>query len=1132
MSILPTSDALSHVSTDEKKLSQHIFYWGIEKEGTHNIQIGDLVQGPEGVIGQVILLYKHLNRQEKSSRYMAWLRLMIPFPQIQKHHSSKWKRKFRPTNALIETNRLLLVDISQFVQPVQIVLKPSSYYTTHNPDPPVFHDHFRVLHYHCPCRLVEEKPNEDAPTLQACHSDWPPFFSGNSTCAPLERAWNALLSREDSSKGAALPSLQTIRTVRDALNRHGLRSHSVFEMPPAAPLLKRKNDENVNTVVIPPKKKKVPKEQILPQHSSKPRPKNDTGSLFFAPSPDQPTHVMQLNARQLQKKQGSTKYFYTHVNGNSSVIHIGTVVAVHTAESSSLIEIDPRKKKHFPFHVPWSAGQVVSIFTDDSKWYIQVRWLYTVHELEEDVVKNMNQEQRNDFFHHPLSSRMLIERDEHCSDVPIESVVGYVRMTSRLSVSGKELNSFRNSSGQGLPELLMICRYGHNSATDSIYLYPVSDWDEPMLHGGGPLLRGLFCDKTWPGKHQRLSRKYIQYVQEQLYPGLVLDRTNDVENLTTGFVDPDTFSWDEEWFDVPIPRNTTLEAKVLGESFQVNSTSMCCFSSLKLPLHIARCHSRAISKKSNTKRFFPVKVGDIVCISNNEACPIVNDIRENHIRHFKNPWYPFSGKWSYAQILSIYSPNTEATSDVRIEIRHLKRTSELEKALQELLPPPMESLTLTTETVLESDILEEGVSAGRILGLARVYLGHHKRFCNFIDEGYDIPTPSCLMQYSLVTCRRHIQPIFSPLLTPSEWYRRLVERGVSLSKILNTNDDYRDALSFETDLDVGGNKLSSFSIFNDLIENESEDPAISQEQLFLSKDSQGSLVSYLIAVDLEPLWSVFDHSYFICHESDRRGLRWTVVLGDIVAFHDKDCSERETYPFAVPWKIAQVCLIRRLASGDLSFDLQLFSVLVENDKRYVLERKRAELINVTGRDVLGPVDFVFDDGGRLDGTPRFPFMPFLFFFYRGLKATRNDTYLCQKHGLLLGIWKKGIRNSNCLFSEEEKDLLVVKTKELRSKIDLPDYLASVLSDDEGPSLEFPCDLMPSYISENNIENKSLKPSLNCAKARSRWFTKRPLFSDDCHDYYSTLDVSKFPIAHLCEFSSLSHRPKSLPMMNI
>jgi hypothetical protein len=70
---------------------------------------------------------------------------------------------------------------------------------------------------------------------------------------------------------------------------------------------------------------------------------------------------------------------------------------------------------------------------------------------------------------------------------------------------------------------------------------------------------------------------------------------------------------------------------------------------------------------------------------------------------------------------------------------------------------------------------------------------------------------------------------------------------------------------------------------------------------------------YLLSTSLTPPWSKMSHAEIICAETDRKALRWTIELGDLVAVQSDraDFNPKDCFPYTVSWRPGQILAIYR-----------------------------------------------------------------------------------------------------------------------------------------------------------------------------------------------------------------------------
>jgi hypothetical protein len=360
------------------------------------------------------------------------------------------------------------------------------------------------------------------------------------------------------------------------------------------------------------------------------------------------------------------------------------------------------------------------------------------------------------------------------------------------------------------------------------------------------------------------------------------------------------------------------------------------YLSIPVPVVPRRCDPRATAKKS-TAPPWTLTLGAVVAVADPAAAP----------RH-RRRWYPFVGPWRVGQVLNIYRdvtlppPHKNAFSDTaaaRLEVRWFLRPMELPEGVRQVLPPPLAGAA--DEELYESDIVTTNVPVEHVLGPVALYLGHHTQVAHAPSAAVpvrdDVPQATARCRYYYLSTREQLQPLFGGSESlPRRWFRRLVERGFQVSPLTQSDDQLRQGIELGLDLQLGASSFpgGDGGLFSDwmrpLLEEEELDLVQRCDSVFRNPPLAGPPSpprQYLLATQLLPSWSKMAQADFVCPASDRKGLRWTLRVGDVVAMEAAAVTtgpeETECFPYTVRWRAAQVLALYRNSDADQHLLLEL-----------------------------------------------------------------------------------------------------------------------------------------------------------------------------------------------------------------
>lgn len=551
------------------------------------------------------------------------------------------------------------------------------------------------------------------------------------------------------------------------------------------------------------------------------------------------------------------------------------------------------KSMWYPFNVPWSVVQVVAIYRykDESAMKMQVRWFYRPDELGPNVHENLKNEQKMEFKGR-FQSRVLVEVDEHIDEVEVESALGHAKLTSEPSPS-KEW--FCPDFTAAVPQMGFLCRYMHLVKDDDPILYPINDWTNYGV-SSSPLFRGLHCPKGKPGRSPKLRKRYEErlchaFGIEQLTESHIGEEKQTEEISVVG--------WSPEEVD-------SAQALCQTTHFCYGSKQNNYYSCASVRLVKERCDARGMAKKSEHQEV-QVSIGDFVCITSSfdEAA------RQGGTKETKNAWFPFRGPYVVVQVLSIYQQSTKRTPQVLLEVRRFYRRGEIRHVSAECLP---ENCAKNGEEEVFESFDVEIVPAGRVLGLALVFLGYH-------NEEYRIKAANTSSHTSGLFRPKYrckffatqicVQQLFCADSTASKWSRRMLERGLRASKMIGSDAELATVIEFGLGVSLSEAQAGKSSLFQSLIDETKKFPAV--RPLF-KKTMEAGETSFYSHVCIGIPWSNFVDKHYLCSHRDRNDCWWKVCVGGVVAIKTEGLTPNPYYN--CNWEPAQILAIQSFDSAE------------------------------------------------------------------------------------------------------------------------------------------------------------------------------------------------------------------------
>jgi hypothetical protein len=1032
-SVLVDSDRIFQCRTAQN-VRQEYFTQVVRTSGSqqHCLAVGDVcaIRDAEGkrsppfskeaawVIGQVLAIFVQRESMDCSTYHVVTRRL-ARWKEEGKDFSQKTSLKnmekrgfFRPDQALLETSRVDTYALSDVLR-ADIRIDDSKHFIAtdrRKADYTQETDSFEIS-FCCPCRV------NDQDELLDVRSDWNNYEDRRSRlkAAPpaLERGWELLESlalREAlqaawkiraravfpvEKKEVSMGKENTTDKPVSRKNKQGSTQTSVY-----GPNRKRhKADQRVHFASDAARRRPV--EEPLPMDETATETTDDsTATVSLNPLPLHGS-VYETTARKSQpavvyvegveldvdKDVMSSPKSRKRKQDRRWQFHVGDIICVRCPDAQpAKVPFVSGKGKWFPYTLAWSVVQVISIYYEkgqEGDMQMQVRWFYRPDELNEDVQARLTALQRTAFFKGKQRSRMLVEVDEDVSDVPVESAIGRVKLTSDATPPAAWLRPLVDA----VPEIGFICRYMNVLKHDDPRLHAVRDWTNYGSDSSGPLYRGLSCPKAKPGQVPKLFQRY----KARMCKRLNID-TLEVSNVDD--FDPEREEEGVGWRPEEI-NCAKAYCKPTASCHITKDREF--FTSVNVQTVKERCDARGTAKKSEMQEIH-VSIGDIVCIACDKgmaARPVAGNK--------KNAWFPYKGPWVYVQVLSIFRDRIKRSSGPTLEVRSFVRRNELPSSLAAILPP---SYAKGDEEEVYESFDVHMIPAGSVLGMAEVFLGHHIESYGLSVKSKErdasrqlgIPRPKCRCAFYLTG--QALQPLFCADSTPLKWSRHVLERGVTSSELIHSDTEL--ASMIEMFLGVSFNSSKHRNLFVGLLGQEEDKPP-APNYLF-EKQSEGNRVRYFSSASIPVPWSAYIDGQRLCADRDRKACWWKIAAGQVVAVKTQVSSQKTMYCHS--WKPAQILAICSEETGVdegtllYSFHIRWFELsdsastgAGENSFfTRIREPDSSPRATVMSSDLLGPVYIA--NGGSMSSIWRtvVPFLPVNVALYDDLKKSSSASF--------------------------------------------------------------------------------------------------------------------------------------------
>ena len=672
----------------------------------------------------------------------------------------------------------------------------------------------------------------------------------------------------------------------------------------------------------------------------------------------------------------------------SWTMHVGDVIAVRLNDASDNRKRTTKSINCYPFLEPWSAGQVLSIYsmvtdTESTSLEMEVRWFCQKHELDEEVQQNMPE--------HLRKNSCVVEMDEVVSRLRLQQVLAPLRLTSDiLNDKQQQKVSVATIHKECVPLWTITCRDLCNTKDDENELYPLDSSDWPSLKGNektrlnsnvshASIRRGLFCERALSYQIAKLTKQYERFLRQRLVD---LCGWNSSERLTEWL--PNEYQRSSQKQKMYWPETDLKPSLEIVQSQSKDiihqSGSRDYYNSLSIKVLKQRCDPRALGKKLD-EIDLSITVGEVVCLADNDA--IMPKTRQAN-RH-----YPFAGPWSVYQVLALYKVKRNESNKVEfyaMEGRRLYRPEEMPKAWFEYLPQERTDVPI----LFESNKIQDNLPASRILGRVDLSLGLStiRPSSNLTGSDADLSV-HCHCSYYYDCAQSRLQPLYVSEACPKMWKRRFVERGLLFSDHVSMNTTaFREILQFILAVDLSSHKNSSKNqrssisprrnfrlarLCKDLLLDEETATGAAFTRQPSGEDIQA--MDFFHSIKIVPQWSKFQIPDQVCHPKDRKDRLWTVRIGDLVAvpcsafpsdlFPESTASrpERTTWPpFREPWHVCQVLSLSRQKEPDISnssIEIRLLQSIeskesVQSPIPSVSEMDIAPY-TISEKDLLGPV---------------------------------------------------------------------------------------------------------------------------------------------------------------------------------
>jgi hypothetical protein len=533
------------------------------------------------------------------------------------------------------------------------------------------------------------------------------------------------------------------------------------------------------------------------------------------------------------------------VEHNSLTVQVGNVVPIQLDyyNSSNQTKIKNENAWH-PFKMPWSPAQIVSLYQkqESGEWMAQVRWFCRYNDLI-DLQKQALPKLYHDKPH-------VVFETEQYSHVSLQSV-----LPGRICLTSGFLEEYNLSTSSKLPWIPLFC--GHICLDDELDVS--DDWTNYDISLGklpSPLMRGLTLDPV-SREHKDRIVMLTRYYQKSIAKRTLKEEESKVlqgfqqllQQQRSAILQPvPTMELD------PSQVSVVIGAEIFASDHQEFIRSL----KLTLPVEVLAKPSKLALRQR--KHRFACHIGDVVAFHNPKQA-----ISET-------TWDPFTIKWSFGQILSIYTCNKK--QQVMVELRQLYRPCELPKKFRPWLPQ------LPDNGVFESDCLFD-IPANHLLSLAQIG-----------------SNPRILLSYQSQYFYLAQGPLIQPIVSKSTIMKK---RGLRLSNWAFKYPGLAQALSNAC---IGNNDETVMDVAGWLLQSATK----TASPLGLGiRSSSNNNVFFYPQVTLPSHGHLFEGKDLFF--SDKSYNEWTVQVGNFVAVISSASSQQELYPFTKPWIPAQVLAV-------------------------------------------------------------------------------------------------------------------------------------------------------------------------------------------------------------------------------
>jgi origin recognition complex subunit 1 len=859
------------------------------------------------MVGQVLVLASRasLTHSARLHALVRWLphakqvETWMPLPVYK-----RWTTTYRPAQLLLETLQCQTIALAHLL-PATVRIRPTQHFTTQTALPPEpFPDMpFWRLYFHVPKRWYRpDEPHRNHHELPSERVG--PQWSHPHTELTLARAWTAAVA-----EGILPPELHRRLTNVRCPNQHPTPAWLATVHDHQPPTNRKSDAPSTDTVET--------TTETTSRKKARPSPSPTVSTTDPALAVQPASKIVHRATR-----DGVTRAFGTALriplqpsdthrsvlaNAQTCIVRVGDAVVMACDDARTPLR-DAGPRPWYPWTRPWSVAIVLAAVDTHDEYQFQVRWLANARELPPGVLTKASHSIRADW-KRPEHVPYLLAVTDAVDTVPAEAVLGRVAWVPCPPPRPRYVL-------RGVPQIQRVAKY----RLDRHRLRYIEV-------GTAQSLRQTLVTRAWqlPESFIHQDAQLRQIYRTQL--GLSEDADEDLSDpqdtvqaeTDAALADPATkgpLAWLNPVTNVRSVPNRPLLARTNNfEFFEVVSVAV-----------VPRFCDRKVTAKKTTETRWNVRIGDVVCLADSDSTPPPPPSPQAN----KARWYPFVGPWRYAQVLSIYRVPGADDSKFRLEIRWLFRTTELPLHVRARIPVVTDS---AREVVWETDSVQSDVPAARVLGRAKVFLGHHvDAWMGTGTEIDSVPLVAARCSYLYFSTSERFQPLFCSGTTTIQWFQRLMERGFYFSDMIRKNQRLGSAIEFCLNISVcgGENGSGTHDLFEDLVarKEDSVDKA-DHEVLLQSSEPKGGL-RHFVSVSIVPPWTSFLHSDVVCRERDRRGLEWTLRVGDVVAVASEKCESRclgsfaVSDPFTSPWRICQILsLFQDANSRDLSYFAQV-----------------------------------------------------------------------------------------------------------------------------------------------------------------------------------------------------------------